>query len=68
MGLYTIPPTDPFNAFAEMLGVWYDYVNLGFNVLVVGWASMVPWLLAPSLTSLVDLVSLFSTLFKAHLG
>ena len=27
-----------------------------------------PWLLAPSITSLVDLLSLFSTLFKAHLG
>ena len=28
MGLYTIPPTDPFNAFAETLDIWYDYVTL----------------------------------------
>ena len=31
MGLYTIPTTNPFNAFAETLGIWYDYVTLGFN-------------------------------------
>ena len=32
------------------------------------WAAVVPWLLAPSIASLVDLFSLFSTLSKAHLG
>ena len=31
VGLYTIPPTDLFNAFTETLGVWYDYVTLGFD-------------------------------------
>ena len=67
VGLYTIPPTDPFNDFAETLGVWYDNMTLGFNFIGMGWACVVPWLLAPSLTSLVDLVSLFSTLSKAHL-
>ena len=36
--------------------------------LVTGWVPVVPWLLAPSLTSLDDLVSLLSTLSKAHLG
>ena len=36
--------------------------------MVVGWAPAVCWLLAPSLTSLVDLLSLFSILSKAHLG
>ena len=30
VGLYTIPPTDVFNVFTETLGVWYDYVTLGF--------------------------------------
>ena len=30
MCLYTLPPTDLFNALAETLGVWYDYVTLGF--------------------------------------
>ena len=31
VGLYTIPPKDPFKTFAETLGVWYDYVTPGFN-------------------------------------
>ena len=34
----------------------------------MGWAPVVPWMLAPSLTSLGGLVSLLSTLSKAHLG
>ena len=36
--------------------------------LVTVWEAVVPGLLAPSMTSLVDLLSLFSTLSKAHLG
>ena len=36
--------------------------------LVTAWAPVVPWLLALSVTSLVDLLNLFSTLSKAHLG
>ena len=35
--------------------------------LVAGWAPVVPWLLAPSGTSLEGLLSLLSTLSKAHL-
>ena len=31
VGLYTIPPTDLFNAFAETLGVGNYYMTLGFN-------------------------------------
>ena len=31
VGLYTIPLTDIFNAFAETLDVWYYYMTLGFN-------------------------------------
>ena len=68
VGLYTIPPTDIFNAFAETLGGLYYYITLGFNFLVTGWVPVVPLLLAPSLTSLNDLASLFCTLSKAHLG
>ena len=68
VGLYTIPPSDLFNAFTETLGVWYGYVTLGLTSLVVGWVPVIPWLLAASLTSPVDLVSLFSTFFKVHLG
>ena len=50
---------------------WVYGINIWPLVLtpmVTGWVPAVPWLLAPSLTSLDDLVSLFSTLFKAHLG
>ena len=57
MGLYTIPPTDPFNAFAETLGVWYDYVTHSLTSFVMGWVPAVPWMLAPSLISLVDLAN-----------
>ena len=31
VGLYTIPPTDLFNDFAETLGVGYYYMTLSFN-------------------------------------
>ena len=65
--LYTIPPTDLFNAFAETLGVRYDIVTLDFTLLVADWVPAVLWLLTPPETSPVDLVSLFSSLFKAHL-
>ena len=41
---------------------------LVFTSLVVCWAPGVPWLLAPSMTSLGGLLSLFSTLSKAHFG
>ena len=36
--------------------------------LVVAGVPLVPWLLTPSMASLEDLLSLFSTLSKAHLG
>ena len=29
--LYAIPSTDLCNAFAESIGVWYDYETLGFD-------------------------------------
>ena len=38
------------------------------TLLVAVWAAVVPWLWTPSIASLVDLLSLFSTLSKAHLG
>ena len=31
MGLHTIPTTDLFNAFAQTLGVGYDYMTLCFD-------------------------------------
>ena len=36
MGFYTIPATDLFNTFAGPLGVWYDYVTLGFDFIGSG--------------------------------
>ena len=36
--------------------------------LVAAGVPLVPWLLTPSMASLEDLLSLFSTLSKAHLG
>ena len=67
VALYTIPPTeDLFNAFTETLGVWCYYMTLVLTSLVTDWVPAVPWLLVPSLTSLDDLVSLFSTLSIAQ--
>ena len=64
VGLNAIPTTDLFDAFTKTLCVGYDNVTLVLNSLVAGWAPVVP----PSLTCLVDMLSLFSTLSKAHLG
>ena len=36
MGLYAIPPTDHFNAFAETLCIRYDYMTLGFDFIGSG--------------------------------
>ena len=36
VALYTIPPTDLFNVFAETLGVWYNYVTIDFNFIGSG--------------------------------
>ena len=33
VGLYTIPPTDVFNAFAGTLGVGYYYMTFSFNLI-----------------------------------
>ena len=60
-------PADLFNAFAETLGVWYDYVTIGFYFIGNGLGAYSTLAVSPSLTSLVDLISLFSTLSKANL-
>ena len=36
VGLYAIPPTDLFNAFAETLCIMYNYMNLGFDFIGSG--------------------------------
>ena len=53
MGLYTIPPTDLFNAFAETLGVWYDYVTLGFDFI----GSRLGACSTPAVSTIIDLTS-----------
>ena len=55
VSLDTIPTTDLFDAFTKT------------SVVAAG-VLLAPWLLAPSMASLEDLLSLFSTLSKAHLG
>ena len=67
-GLNAISTTDLFDTFTKTLWVGYDNVALGLTPLVAAWALVVPWLLTPSMTSLVYLLSLLSTLSKAHLG
>ena len=67
VGLYAIPTAD-LDAFTWTLGLGYDFMTFCFDFIGIGWTPVVPWLLATLLTSLVGLVSLFSTLSKAHLG
>ena len=64
MCLDAIPTTDPFDAFTKTLCVGYDNVPLIFDFVLADWALLVP----PSLTCLVDLLSLSSTLSKGHFG
>ena len=68
VGLNAISTTDLLDTFTKTLCVGYDNVAISLTSLVTVWATVVPWLLAPSMTPLVDLLSLFSTLSKAHLG
>ena len=67
VGQYTISTADLFDILVETLAVGYDYMTLCFYFLVVGWAPVVPWPPASSLTSPSGL-DVFSTLSKAHLG
>ena len=64
VGLNAISTTDLFDIFTKTLCVGYDNVTLFLTSLVAGWAPVVP----SSLTCLEDLLRLFSTLSKAHLG
>ena len=68
VGLNAISTTDLFDTFTKTLCVGMTMWPLVLTSLVTTWAPVVPCLLAPSMTSLVDLLSLFSTLSKAHLG
>ena len=64
--MYAIPPTDLFDTFTETFCVRYNNMTLGFNFILT--SPVVPWLLAPSGTSLEGLLSLLSTLSNPHLG
>ena len=68
VSLDPIPSTDLFDTFTKALCVGYDYMTLLLTSLVAAGVLLAPWLLTPSMASLEGLVSLFSTLSKAHLG
>ena len=69
VSLDAIPTTDLFDIFTKTLCLGTDYVPLYSSTsLVAAEVLLVPWLLNPSMASLEDLLSLFSTLSKAHLG
>ena len=71
VSLDPIPSTDLFGTFTKTLCVGYDYVTLtlDFSGGSRGAIStLVVMLLTPSMASLEGLLSLFSTLSKAHLG
>ena len=64
MSLNAIPSTDLFDTFTKTLCVGNDNVPLVLHFMV----SRLGIIVAPTLTCLKDLFSLFSTLSKAHLG
>ena len=64
VGLDAIPTTDLFNAFTKTLCVGYDNVTLVFSLI----GGRLGTCGVPSVACLVDLLSLFSTLSKAHMG
>ena len=68
VSLDAIPTTDLFDTFTKTLCVRYDYMTLTLNFSGGSRVLLVPWLLTPSLASLEGLLSLFSTLSKAHFG
>ena len=68
VSLDAIPTTYLFDTFTKTLCVGYDNVTLTFKLFSGREVPMVPRLLAPSMASLEDLLSLFFTLSKAHLG
>ena len=68
MGLNAISTTDHFDAFTKTLCVGYENVTLVLTLLVATWAVVVPWLLIPSIASLVDLFESFLYLVQSPFG
>ena len=68
VSLDTIPTTDLFDTFTKTLLLGMTMWPLLLTSLVAAGVPLVPWLLTPSMASLEDLLSLFPTLSKAHLG
>ena len=68
LSLDAIATTDLFDTFTKTLCVGMTMLPLLLTSLVVTGVPVVPWLLTPSIASLEDLLSLFSTLYKAYLG
>ena len=68
VSLDAIPTTDFFDTFTKTLCVEMTIWPLLLTSLVAVEVLVVPWLLALSIASQEGLLSLFSTLSKAHLG
>ena len=66
--LDTIPTTDLFDTFTKTLCVGYNYMTLTLNFFSGSRGTIGTLVVNPSMASLEDLLSLFSTLSKAHLG
>ena len=65
VSLDAIPTTDLFDTFMKTLCVGYDNVTLTLTSLVAAGILVVPWLLAPSMASLEDLLSPFLHLVQS---
>ena len=68
VSLVPIPSTDLFVTFTKTLCVGYDYVALTLNFSGGSRGTISTLVVNPSMASLEGLLSLFSTLSKAHLG
>ena len=66
--MYTIPPTDLLNAFAETLCIRYNYMILGFDFIGSGLDACSTLVGSPITLLTWGMLSLNSTLSKAHLG
>ena len=68
VSLDPIPTTDLFDTFTKTLCVRYDYVTLALNFSGGSMGTVSTLVVNPSMVSLEGLLSLFSTLSKAHLA
>ena len=68
VGLNAISTTDLLDGFTKTLCVGYDNIILSFDFIGDSLGTCGALVITPSMVTLVDLLSLFSTLSKGHLG